>query len=76
MKTLEQLLKTKMPVTDKDGHAIEVTPTFRVAVQGERNGGTHIIVHPAECSGDTLDFVVRGNELLSLAGCYEERKNS
>lgn len=67
MKTLEQLLKTKMPSKDKDGLPIEVTPNFMMAVQGERNGGIHIIVHPAECSGDTLDFIVRGNELGPLS---------
>jgi hypothetical protein len=64
MKTLEELLRMKMPAKNKDGENIEVTPSFRVAVQGERVGGIHIIVHPVECSGDTLDFIVRRNELL------------
>ena len=64
--TLQQLLATNVTSKDKDGNKIQVSPSFRVAVQGERDGGLHFILHPAGHSGETLDFVVRGNELEPL----------
>ena len=66
MKTLEQLLRTKMASKDKDGAEIEITPSFRIAVQSQSNNGVHIIVHSAECSSDTLDFMVRENVISQL----------
>ena len=63
MSTLENLLRMTVPAKDKDGNDINVTPEFRVAVQHIRDDGVHIIIHPNGHSGDTLDFVVSGNEL-------------
>lgn len=64
--TLQQLLETTVVSKNKDGNEIQVSPDFRVAVQGERDGGVHIIVHPHGHNGETLDFVVSGNELKPL----------
>ena len=59
MKTLEQLLEMK--VETRNG--IKFTPDFRIAVQENKRGCTHIIIHPAGHNGDTLDFLVKGNAL-------------
>ena len=64
MKTLYDLLKTKVPAKDKDGNAIEITPEFRVAVQDDKYDTIHIIIHPMGHSGATLDFIVKGNTLI------------
>jgi len=62
--TLEDLLRTKVKVKDKDGNDVEISPDFRVAVQGEPyDGGVHFIIHPFGHSGETLDFVVIGNTI-------------
>lgn len=58
--TLEDLLKTKVKIDDK-----EITPEFRVAVQSETDKGIHFIIHPIGHNGTTLDFIVKGNELKS-----------
>lgn len=67
MYNLEDLLKMKIkgesPVTGED---IEYSPDFRLAVQDEKAGGTHIIVHPYGHDGNTLDFIVRGNNLEQI----------
>lgn len=64
--TLQQLLETLVTTQDKDGNTVEVSPDFRVAVQQVKNGGLHFIIHPDGHNGETLDFVVRGNELEPL----------
>ena len=64
MKTLEELLR--MRIRTRNG--IEFTPDFRLAVQSEKEGGTHVIVHPLGHDGDTLDFIVKGNELQLYRG--------
>ncbi len=69
--TLEQLLKTNTVSQDKDGNEIHITPDFRIAVQRERYGGLHFIVHPLGVDGETLDFVVHGNTLTRLNNCLE-----
>ena len=66
--TLEDLLKmtvaAKSSVTGKD---VMVTPGFIVSVQHEcPNGGVHFIIHPDGYSGNTLDFIARGNELEQI----------
>ena len=62
--TLEDLLSTTVPCKDKDGNDIEISPDFRVAIQGRPyDGGIHFIIHPFGHSGETLDFVVTGNTL-------------
>ena len=56
--TFEELLKTKIKIDD-----IEIQPDFRVVVQAETDQGVHVIIHPLNYSGNTLDFLVNGNEL-------------
>lgn len=67
---LEDLLRTKIQAKDKDGNEIEISPEFLVKVQSlEGNGefkGVHIMIHPNGHSGDTLDFLVNGNELTLI----------
>jgi len=64
VKTLENLLAMKV----RTRNDIEFTPDFRVAVQGPKEGGTHIIIHPSGHNGDILDFIVKGNELIPFRG--------
>lgn len=64
--TLQQLLETTVSSEDKDGNKVEVSPEFRVAVQQVKDGGLHFIIHPYGHNGETLDFVVHGNELTPL----------
>ena len=64
--TLESLLRMLVPAKDKDGNDIEISPEFRVAVQHIKDDGVHIIIHPNGYSGDTLDFLVSGNELKTI----------
>ena len=66
MKTFEELLRMTVDAKDKDDNPVEISPEFRVAVQGEKFGGIHIIVHLSGHSGDTLDFVVKGDRLCKL----------
>ncbi|WP_421921625.1 hypothetical protein [Marinobacter salarius] len=65
--TLEEQLKTKKivrsPVTEQE---VSVPLSFIVDVQEEREDGVHFIIHPLGHSGDTLDFVVNGNDLKAL----------
>lgn len=64
--TLQKLLETLVDGTDKDGNTVQYSPDFRVAVQQVKNGGLHFIIHPQGHNGETLDFIVRGNELEPL----------
>ena len=66
MKTLESLLRMTVPAKDKDGNDINISPEFRVAVQHVRDDGVHVIIHPNGHAGDTLDFVVSGNNLQGI----------
>jgi hypothetical protein len=71
MKTLEGLLRMTVPAKDKDGNDIQITPEFRLSVQETKamvNGepGVRIIIHADGYNSDTLDYVVSGDELLSL----------
>ena len=61
MKTLQQLLEMKVKSEDMNGEEIEITPDFRMAVQGIHEEGIHVIVHPMGHNGDTLDLLVKGN---------------
>lgn len=64
MKTLQELLEIKVQSEGLNG-PVEITPDFRVAVQGvTESGGIHIIIHPSGHNGDTLDFTVKGNTLI------------
>jgi len=62
MKTLQELLEMKVQSEGING-SVEITPDFRVAVQGIHEYGVHIIVHPMGHNGDTLDFIVKGNTI-------------
>lgn len=65
--TLEQLLKMKIDgISPISKESISYPPDFRVAVQGERDGGVHVIVHALGHSSETLDFIVVGNELREI----------
>ena len=67
MKTLEELLRTKViHRRESDGQEVEITPEYRVAVQGDVDNTVHIIIHPLGYHGDTLDFYVTGNELTPI----------
>jgi len=66
MKTLEELLKMKVKTENFKGEEVEITPDFRIAVQSTHVDGTHIIVHPLNHNGDTLDFVVKDNTLYPV----------
>ena len=65
--TLEKLLrmtiKGKSLVTGDD---IEYPPEFRVAVQEKTDNEVRIIIHAMNHDSETLDFMVRGNELEKL----------
>lgn len=65
--TLEDLLRTKKkgvsPVSKKE---VEVPLTFVVDIGQEREDGVHFYIHPAHENGETLDFIVKGNELTPL----------
>ena len=66
---LEGLLRMTVPVPAGCA-APEGTPTspdFRVAVQSVREDGVHIIVHAEGHDSDTMDFLVRGNELAEIS---------
>lgn len=64
--TLQQLLETTVSSQDKNGNKVEVSPDFRVAVQQVKDSGLNFIIHPDGHSGETLGFVVIGNELFNL----------
>lgn len=65
--TLEDLLKMKMRLISPDsGERVPAPVTFVVNVQEERQDGVHFIIHPVCQPGDTLDFVVNGNDLKPL----------
>lgn len=66
MTTLEELLVTTVKSHGKDG-PVDIRPDFRVSVQRILSGGgVHFIVHPDGHDGDTLDYVVRGNNLQRI----------
>jgi len=62
--TFEELIKKTMRVNDT-----EFIPDFRISVQNseqiinDRTVHPHIIVHPLNHNGETLDFVVVKNKL-------------
>ena len=55
-KTFEEVLNETYKIDNQ-----EITPDFRVAIQAKRTDGVHIIVHPMNTSGTTLDLLVKGN---------------
>lgn len=67
MTTLEDLLRMKVDIGMVD-KTKNVTPPFRVAVQDvkAKPDGVHFMIHPNGYDGETLDFIVKGNELIPL----------
>lgn len=63
---LEELLRTQVECEDGRGNTVQISPEFRVSVQGERDGGLHFIIHAHGYDSETLDFVVKGNELTQI----------
>ena len=64
--TLENLLRMECDTVSVTGQDIVVVPNFRVAVQKKTDAGVHIIIHADDFDSDTLDFVVKGNELKPI----------
>lgn len=65
--TLEELLRTKKKeISQVSGQEVEVPLTFVVDIAREREDAVHFYIHPANEHGETLDFVVEGNELTPL----------
>ena len=65
--TLENLLR--MEVEGKNsvtGEEVKFTPEFRVAVQKKTNEGVHFIIHANGHNSETLDFLVKSDELFQL----------
>ena len=69
---LEQLLRMTVPVPEGcvAPAGTPTSPEFRIAIQKIIDDGpitgVHIIVHPNGYNGDTLDFVVVGDQLMTL----------
>ena len=65
--TLEDLLRTKKKcINGVSKREVEVPLTFVVDIGQEREDGLHFYIHPADENGETLDFLVKGNELTPL----------
>lgn len=62
---LEELLRMKVESEGIHGK-VEISPDFRVAVQKISDSGVHIIIHPAGHNGETLDYMVNGDELSQI----------
>lgn len=66
MKTLEDLLRMEVTSKNKEGNTVRISPDFRIAVQHKGTRNVRIIIHPIGHAGDTLDFVVCGNNLAQF----------
>ena len=65
MKTLQDLFNTEVKRRNGD----YFIPDFRVAVQGKMEcGGIHVIIHASGYKSDTLNFIVKENELIPFQG--------
>lgn len=62
---LEELLRTKVESDGINGK-VQISPSFRVAVQSESDAGVHIIIHPDGYNGETLDYMVKGDDLSQI----------
>ena len=68
MKTLQELLEMKVTTKNSEGYTSpEFSPDFRVAVQAIHGDGVHIIIHPMNHNGDTMDLMVRGNDISMVS---------
>ena len=77
MKTLQELLETKVTSKNIDGDTSpEFSPDFRVAVQAIHDDGVHIIIHPMSHNGETLDLMVRGNTISMVGQVNEQSQNA
>lgn len=59
--TLQDLLRQTVKINGADAH-----PDFRVAYQGERDGGSHFIIHINGHDSETLDFIAKGDQIQRL----------
>jgi len=65
--SLEKLLRMEIKGTSTiHGGTISYSPEFRVTVQSKAEKGVHIIIHADGHNSDTLDFLVKDNELVQL----------
>ena len=48
------------------GKKVMITPEFRVAFQGNKQGGKHFIIHASGHNSDTLDIVVKPDRIELL----------
>lgn len=71
--TLEQLLRMQVttlpngvPLRDKHGFPVKISPDFRIAIQDITDHGVRIIVHASGYDSDTLDFWVCGDKLEKI----------
>lgn len=61
--TLQELLSMKIMSFDINNKPISVSPEFRVSVQRITSEGVHVIIHPMNVNGTTLDLFIRDNEV-------------
>lgn len=74
--TFEELLRTKHTTKNINDEEINVTPDYRIAVQEETEEGVRIIVHPMDYNGETLDLIVKGNEVKDAFSDISESNGS
>jgi len=63
--TLEELLRMQVPVGPGCMNPPDtlMSPDFRIAVQEITSDGVRVIIHASGHDSDTLDFIVKGNDL-------------
>lgn len=65
--TLEDLLRMEIKGKNSiSGDDISYPPEFRVSIQKKTTDGVHFIIHANGHNSETLDFLVRGNELFPI----------
>jgi len=62
-KTLEQQL-----IDNTDLYANNGTSFMLRVADSQEGEGTHIYIHPYDRNGDTVDFLIKGNHIIMLAG--------
>ena len=63
--TLEDLLRTLVESEGMNGK-VKIIPDFKVAVQAISDAGVHIIIYPDGYNGETLDYMVNGDNLSQI----------
>lgn len=64
--TLEELLRKRVIHKHKDGQESPIIPDFRIAVQELQKKFIRVLIHPLNYNGDTMDLIIRGNEIELL----------